>query len=59
MGMVIYDVVAEPRDGRPVWLLLRCEGGEQFPVEMFDQRPPAILAMRAAQAEIDYWDILG
>ncbi len=49
----IYDVASDLHGGRLFWLLLRCEDGEQFPVEYFDERDDATKMMHLLQQSID------
>jgi hypothetical protein len=49
----IYDVASELHRGRTLWLLLRCEDGEQFPVDYFDEPDEAIEMMHLLQRSID------
>jgi hypothetical protein len=49
----IYDVVSDLHGGRLLWLLLRCEDGDQFPVDYFDKRQEAIEMMHVLQQSID------
>ena len=51
--MRIYDVVRDLHGGRLLWLLLRCEDGDQFPVDYFDERDEAIEMMHMLQQSID------
>jgi hypothetical protein len=49
----IYDVVSDLHGGRLLWFLLRCEDGDQFPVDYFDERQEAIEMMHVLQQSID------
>jgi hypothetical protein len=49
----IYDVTSELHRGGLLWLLLRCEDGEQLPVDYFDERDEAIEVMHLLQRSID------